>query len=83
MLGWFAASEIKKDTFGLNKDRAPPTIRDGSYWLYKAIILVSNMFLYVMKTFIDAFICDYGHEGNYRFQREPSLQCMGEGHCLF
>ncbi|CAD8141534.1 unnamed protein product [Paramecium pentaurelia] len=82
VLGLQASKQIADNSFGYNEDGSIAGIKSLRFWLSKTIQIISGQFIFVMKTYIDAFICDYS-EYPYILVRQPSVECMSDLHFLY
>ncbi|CAD8061136.1 unnamed protein product [Paramecium sonneborni] len=82
LLGFEAAKQIANNTFGFDENGTIATYKSRRYWLSKTIQLVSGQFIFVMKSYIDAFICDY-NSYPYTLIRQPSVECMSDIHFMY
>ncbi|CAD8137097.1 unnamed protein product [Paramecium octaurelia] len=81
-LGLKASKQIADNSFGFDEDGSIAGIKSLRFWLSKTIQVISGQFIFVMKTYIDAFICDYS-EYPYTLVRQPSVECMSDLHFLY
>ncbi|CAD8043059.1 unnamed protein product [Paramecium primaurelia] len=82
ILGFEAAKQIANNTFGFDENGIIATYKSRRYWLSKTIQIVSGQFIFVMKSYIDAFICDYSSYP-YTLVRQPSVECMSDLHFMY
>ncbi|CAD8139272.1 unnamed protein product [Paramecium octaurelia] len=82
ILGFEAANQIANNTFGFDENGIIANYKSRRYWLSKTIQLVSGQFIFVMKSYIDAFICDYSSYP-YTLVRQPSVECMSDLHFMY
>ncbi|CAD8059304.1 unnamed protein product [Paramecium sonneborni] len=82
VLGIQASKQIADNSFGYDQDGQIAGIKSLRFWLSKTIQIISGQFIFVMKTYIDAFICDYS-EYPYTLVRQPSVECMSDFHFLY
>ncbi|CAD8056313.1 unnamed protein product [Paramecium sonneborni] len=82
ILGLQASKQIADNTFGYDENRQIAGITSSRFWVSKTIQIISGQFIFVMKTYIDSFICDYS-EYPYTLIRQPSVECMSDFHFLY
>ncbi|CAD8053184.1 unnamed protein product [Paramecium sonneborni] len=82
ILGVEAAKQIANNTFGFDENGIIATYKSKRYWISKTIQIISGQFLFVMKSYIDAFICDYSSYP-YTLVRYPSVECMSDFHFMY
>ncbi|CAD8144405.1 unnamed protein product [Paramecium octaurelia] len=82
VLGLQASKQIADNSFGFDEDGSIAGIKSFRFWVSKTIQIISGQFIFVMKTYIDAFICDYS-QYSYTLVRQPSVECMSDIHFLY
>ncbi|CAK69852.1 unnamed protein product (macronuclear) [Paramecium tetraurelia] len=86
ILGRIAVHHVKQNTFGQNTlNGLPASYTHPQWYLTKAIQILNGLFLRIMKSFIDAFVCDYDIVGSvsYVLVRDHSVECLSEQHYIY
>ncbi|CAD8161671.1 unnamed protein product [Paramecium pentaurelia] len=86
ILGRIAIYHVKQNTFGQNTvNGLPASYTHPQWYLTKAIQILNGLFLRIMKSFIDAFVCDYDVAGSvtYVLVRDNSVECLSDQHYIY
>ncbi|CAD8111324.1 unnamed protein product [Paramecium sonneborni] len=81
LLGFSVSQQIENNTYGLDENHQIVSFPQIKYFINKALQIISGQFIFIMKIYIDAFICDYS-EYPYMLIRKKDLQCYEDLHFI-
>ncbi|CAK75391.1 unnamed protein product (macronuclear) [Paramecium tetraurelia] len=82
LLGSLSLDAVQKNTFGQDENGNLARFPHIQFILPRVISILSGFFMTVMRTFMDAYICDYSSLP-YKFARETSVECLTSEHYIY
>ncbi|CAD8042913.1 unnamed protein product [Paramecium primaurelia] len=82
LLGSLSLNAVQKNTFGQDENGNLARFPHIQFILPRVISILSGFFMTVMRTFMDAYICDYS-DLPYKFARNTSIECLSTNHYIY
>ncbi|CAD8052814.1 unnamed protein product [Paramecium sonneborni] len=82
LLGSLSLDAVQKNTFGQDENGNLARFPHLQFILPRVISILSGFFMTVMRTFMDAYICDYSNLP-YQFFRDKTIECLTNYHYIY